>query len=275
MGALRSYTMAEFPDIANKSKAECEAELQELTKTLMSDARSFGKLFGELLARSAELQCKQLSAVSEEIVGKKRKREKRSPSEYNEFIAKEIPRVKSKNPSMSHKEAFTQATANWKNSKTNPKNTKAGTPAKAGAPAKSGTPAKSEGKSETPAKKAKTDEAAKPSAKTPSDGTPGTGKKKHRRGKSPKGGDQGEATPAKAVEATSKSVETPEKTPQASKKAGKGPDKGKEAVKSEVPSATPQKAEQKSSEEIASAKKAAKKAKKAGKKAAAKAADGS
>lgn len=45
----------------------------------------------------------------------------RTPSPYNTFMKDEIARVKKANPELGHKEAFKQAAANWKTSKSNPK----------------------------------------------------------------------------------------------------------------------------------------------------------
>ena len=43
-----------------------------------------------------------------------KKKVKKKPSAYNEFIAKEIPIVKKADPSLSHTEAFKLAVDNWK-----------------------------------------------------------------------------------------------------------------------------------------------------------------
>jgi hypothetical protein len=42
---------------------------------------------------------------------------KRQPSEYNIFMKSEVPRVKKKNPSLSHTEAFTTAARGWSKNK--------------------------------------------------------------------------------------------------------------------------------------------------------------
>ena len=49
----------------------------------------------------------------------KEKKEKapRAPSAYNLFMKSEIAKVKSSKPSLSHKEAFSIAAANWSKSK--------------------------------------------------------------------------------------------------------------------------------------------------------------
>lgn len=41
------------------------------------------------------------------------------PSKYNEFMKTEIVNVKKANPSLTHKEAFSQAAANWSKNKEN------------------------------------------------------------------------------------------------------------------------------------------------------------
>lgn len=45
---------------------------------------------------------------------------KRAPSAYNLFMKSELAKVKAKNPTLNHKEAFTAAANNWKNSSANP-----------------------------------------------------------------------------------------------------------------------------------------------------------
>jgi hypothetical protein len=40
-------------------------------------------------------------------------KQKRMPSKYNEFMKSEIANVKKANSTMTHKEAFSQAAANW------------------------------------------------------------------------------------------------------------------------------------------------------------------
>ncbi|KAI9034486.1 hypothetical protein DFJ74DRAFT_700864 [Hyaloraphidium curvatum] len=45
---------------------------------------------------------------------------KKGHSAYNDFMKTEIPRVKSENPGIAHKEAFKQAAKNWKNAPENP-----------------------------------------------------------------------------------------------------------------------------------------------------------
>ncbi|KAK9675611.1 hypothetical protein RND81_11G018600 [Saponaria officinalis] len=49
----------------------------------------------------------------EQIVNKPPEKKKRAPSAYNRFIKEEIKRLKARNPTMSHKEAFSTAAKNW------------------------------------------------------------------------------------------------------------------------------------------------------------------
>ncbi|KAL9246486.1 hypothetical protein vseg_020015 [Gypsophila vaccaria] len=50
---------------------------------------------------------------TEQIVNKPPEKKKRAPSAYNRFIKEEIKRLKARNPTMSHKEAFSTAAKNW------------------------------------------------------------------------------------------------------------------------------------------------------------------
>ncbi len=45
---------------------------------------------------------------------------KREPSAYNLFMRSELAKVKKAQPTLNHKEAFTAAAGNWKNSSANP-----------------------------------------------------------------------------------------------------------------------------------------------------------
>ncbi|KAI4368456.1 hypothetical protein MLD38_017012 [Melastoma candidum] len=47
------------------------------------------------------------------VVNKPPEKRQRAPSAYNRFIKEEIGRLKSQNPKMAHKEAFSQAAKNW------------------------------------------------------------------------------------------------------------------------------------------------------------------
>ncbi|KAK4753602.1 hypothetical protein SAY87_001706 [Trapa incisa] len=47
------------------------------------------------------------------IVNKPPEKRQRAPSAYNHFIKEEIRRLKSQNPNLVHKEAFSQAAKNW------------------------------------------------------------------------------------------------------------------------------------------------------------------
>ncbi|KAK4598019.1 hypothetical protein RGQ29_015507 [Quercus rubra] len=47
------------------------------------------------------------------IVNKPPEKRQRAPSAYNQFIKEEIKRLKTENPMMSHKEAFSAAAKNW------------------------------------------------------------------------------------------------------------------------------------------------------------------
>ncbi|KAL2925963.1 Axial regulator YABBY 4 [Bienertia sinuspersici] len=49
----------------------------------------------------------------QQFVNKPPEKKRRQPSAYNKFIKEEIRRLKSRNPSMSHKEAFSTAAKNW------------------------------------------------------------------------------------------------------------------------------------------------------------------
>ena len=49
---------------------------------------------------------------------------KRPPSAYNLFMKSELAKVKAKSPELNHKEAFTAAANNWKNSSANPNKVK-------------------------------------------------------------------------------------------------------------------------------------------------------
>ncbi|RKP00933.1 hypothetical protein CXG81DRAFT_3293, partial [Caulochytrium protostelioides] len=46
----------------------------------------------------------------------------KAPTPYNLFMKSELPKVKSTNPNLSHREAFTAAAKNWATSPQNPKN---------------------------------------------------------------------------------------------------------------------------------------------------------
>jgi len=45
---------------------------------------------------------------------------KKEPSLYQLYMKKQLTVVKAKNPSLSHREAFTQVAKNWKNAPENP-----------------------------------------------------------------------------------------------------------------------------------------------------------
>ncbi|KAJ3150569.1 hypothetical protein HDU89_002976 [Geranomyces variabilis] len=47
---------------------------------------------------------------------------KRGPSPYNLFMKTELAKVKEKEPSIAHKDAFKKAAANWATAPENPKN---------------------------------------------------------------------------------------------------------------------------------------------------------
>ena len=50
-------------------------------------------------------------------LGEKKPKKPRKPSLFNQFMKKEIPRIKKLNPSMDHPTAFKEAAANWKKQK--------------------------------------------------------------------------------------------------------------------------------------------------------------
>ncbi|PIA19488.1 hypothetical protein COEREDRAFT_36951, partial [Coemansia reversa NRRL 1564] len=52
------------------------------------------------------------------------KRGKPNSSPYHVFFQKELKRIKTENPTMSHKDAFKQAGLSWRTSPQNPKNRK-------------------------------------------------------------------------------------------------------------------------------------------------------
>lgn len=62
--------------------------------------------------------------VAKSSPAKKEKKEKRAPSAYNVFMKSELAKIKKEHPNLDHKEAFTKAAGNWKNSPQNPKNKK-------------------------------------------------------------------------------------------------------------------------------------------------------
>ncbi|CAG8559595.1 14639_t:CDS:2 [Ambispora leptoticha] len=47
---------------------------------------------------------------------------KKHPTAYNKFMQIEIPKVKTENPTIQHKDAFKLAAGRWKDSPENPKN---------------------------------------------------------------------------------------------------------------------------------------------------------
>lgn len=47
---------------------------------------------------------------------------KKKLTAYNRFMKTEMARLKEESPSLGHKEIFKQATSNWKDSPSNPKN---------------------------------------------------------------------------------------------------------------------------------------------------------
>ncbi|XP_074301222.1 axial regulator YABBY 4 [Silene latifolia] len=49
----------------------------------------------------------------DQIVNKPPEKKTRAPSAYNRFIKEEIKRLKARNPTMNHKEAFSTAAKNW------------------------------------------------------------------------------------------------------------------------------------------------------------------
>ncbi len=65
-----------------------------------------------------------LCHVAKEKTEKKEKKEKREPSPYNLFMKSEMAKLKKEHPNMPHKELFTKAASNWKNSPSNPKKAK-------------------------------------------------------------------------------------------------------------------------------------------------------
>ncbi|KAI8366078.1 uncharacterized protein BYT42DRAFT_588823 [Radiomyces spectabilis] len=58
--------------------------------------------------------------MAKDKVTKKNQVKKMSP--YNKFIKEELPKIKSENPGLSHKEAFKKAAQQWATSPENPKN---------------------------------------------------------------------------------------------------------------------------------------------------------
>ncbi|KAI8053990.1 hypothetical protein BDF22DRAFT_742964 [Syncephalis plumigaleata] len=67
---------------------------------------------------------KEKSASKSGAVGGKRK-----ISPYNKFMKDQLPKYKARNPDATHKDAFKQVAALWKDAPENPKNAKSSTKA--------------------------------------------------------------------------------------------------------------------------------------------------
>ncbi|KAL6192650.1 hypothetical protein ACLB2K_033736 [Fragaria x ananassa] len=93
-----------------KDREICEEEMEKVKYPGLGDMRSQSMV----VSNNYENEEDYTNTFSlNHIVNKPPEKRQRAPSAYNRFIKEEIQRLKSENPSMTHKEAFSTAAKNW------------------------------------------------------------------------------------------------------------------------------------------------------------------
>lgn len=105
---------------APKVKEVEEVQMPNIEEMTIVQIREF------LSANGMEKQLEHLNVLVEKIQKPKKEAKKevkkREPSVYNLFMKDEMASLKEQFPEMNHKERFSMAVANWKDSEKNPKN---------------------------------------------------------------------------------------------------------------------------------------------------------
>ncbi|KAH9773192.1 Axial regulator YABBY 4 [Citrus sinensis] len=79
---------------------------------VQADQKAFNK-FSPSILTSSDNEEEDTGSVINHVVNKPPEKRQRAPSAYNRFIKEEIRRLKTENPNMAHKEAFSTAAKNW------------------------------------------------------------------------------------------------------------------------------------------------------------------
>ncbi|KAH9708837.1 Axial regulator YABBY 4 [Citrus sinensis] len=80
---------------------------------VQADQKAFNR-FSPSILTSSDNEEEDTGSVINHVVNKPPERRQRAPSAYNRFIKEEIRRLKTENPNMAHKEAFSTAAKNLK-----------------------------------------------------------------------------------------------------------------------------------------------------------------
>ncbi|KAF5178005.1 Axial regulator yabby [Thalictrum thalictroides] len=94
----------------NEHKEVCHAELERLTKDPPS--KEFNKEIPLMVSSDNDDEEEEIIPLNP-IINKPPEKRQRAPSAYNRFIKDEIQRLKSIDPNITHKEAFSAASKNW------------------------------------------------------------------------------------------------------------------------------------------------------------------
>ncbi|KAK9076168.1 hypothetical protein SSX86_004501 [Deinandra increscens subsp. villosa] len=98
-----------LPSVDNQEDPIVEAsEDQEVPKLTFSKHSS-----SPLISSSSSIEDNDDLEEENHVVNQPPQKRQRAPSAYNNFIKDEIKRLKTQDPNMSHKQAFTTASKNW------------------------------------------------------------------------------------------------------------------------------------------------------------------
>ena len=102
-------SLFEIADRVGRTTSAVEQRLRKLNPKENDDNEEMKKLKQEKKEKVKELN--QISKKINEI------KPARKPSEYNEFIAKELPKIRNEHPEMTQKECFSEAAKRWSQNK--------------------------------------------------------------------------------------------------------------------------------------------------------------
>jgi len=95
------------------SEGSCNTVV-EISKKI---AREWSELSNEDKSEYNNLALQDLEKHNEKKIEIKNKKPKKKPTKYNLFMKSELIKMKSENPSLSHKEAFSKCAAKWSKAK--------------------------------------------------------------------------------------------------------------------------------------------------------------
>jgi len=95
------------------SEGSCNTVV-EISKKI---AREWSELSNQDKSEYNNLAVQDLEKHNEKKIEIKNKKPKRQPTKYNLFMKSELIKMKSENPALSHREAFSKCAANWSKAK--------------------------------------------------------------------------------------------------------------------------------------------------------------